>query len=284
MNGVRFLLTRDQNFMYTVLIKVWGSLILVDGRQEPHHEFTSHSAAKERRTASYKTTAAPPENAGPPDHAGPPSSAPAPSHAGPPEHAGPPASTPTPTPTPTEPTEEPGQSWKTETFYNLTFDVPSDWEIVANCEYECSAECTSYNVWDSEGVPVMNFETTSFRDADGDTNTYRREVLDNSALTQLQFAPNSMVSYYWVASGGAQDLTVAVIIDDEWKNWKETSTRDYFKTEEERWPTMQMHPDYLQALGYDQDGDTTLDEANEFLASEQYSTLKKVMTSARESQ
>lgn len=45
---------------------------------------------------------------------------------------------------------------------------------------------------------------------------------------------------------------------------------------------MAMNPEYLHALGLDEDGDTTLDEAKTFVASEQYSTLKKVLTSVRE--
>lgn len=166
-------------------------------------------------------------------------------------------------------------------FYNLTFDVPSDWEIVENCDYGCDDYYSAFRVWDSEQNLAMEFETTSFRDTDN-PNTYQREILDTVAASELQYAPTSVVTYYWVASFGERDLSVAVIIDDEWQNWTEKPAIDYFQTSADRTPIMAMNPDYLQALGYDDDGVTTLDEAMSFLESEQYATLKQVMASVRE--
>jgi len=127
----------------------------------------------------------------------------------------------------------------------------------------------------------LDLETTSFRDTDN-PNTYKREVLDSAPAPDLQYAPTSVVSYYREASLGDRDLSVAVIIDDVWQNWTEAPAIDYFKTSAEETPIMAMNPEYLHALGLDEDGDTTLDEAKTFVASEQYSTLKKVLTSVRE--
>lgn len=226
-------------------------------------------------TAAPPEHASPQENPGPPEHAGPPSWAPAP------EHAGPPTSAPTQTPEPTEPTEDPGEQWRTVSSYNLTFDVPQDWEVVENCDYGCDENYSAFEVWDSEQNLAMNFETNSFRGTDN-PNTYERDILDTAAASQLQYAPTSVVTYYWVASFGERDLSVAVIIDDEWQNWTEKPAIDCFMTSADRNPIMGMAPGYLQALGYDDDGVVTLDEATSFLESEQYATLKKVMTSVRE--
>jgi len=140
----------------------------------------------------------------------------------------------------------------------------------------------AYKVWDSEQNLVMEFETNSFRDTDGNPNTYQRDVLESVPATELNYAPTSMVAYYWVASEGGQGLSIAVIKDDLWQNWTERPAIDYFKTRDDLAPIMTMDGGYLQALGYDDDGVTTLDEAMSFLESEQYATLKQVMASVRE--
>ncbi|MGP9529476.1 hypothetical protein [Glutamicibacter sp. AOP5-A2-18] len=238
-------------------------------------------AARLLLTSSAVAIAAPPDHAGRPDHVGPPGHAGPPSWAPAPEHAGPPTAKPTPTPEPTEPTEDPGGTWRTVSLYNVTFDLPQDWEIVEDCEYGCQDDYSVYKILDSKKNLALDLETTSFRDTDN-PNTYKREVLDSAPAPDLQYAPTSVVSYYREASLGDRDLSVAVIIDDVWQNWTEAPAIDYFKTSAEETPIMAMNPEYLHALGLDEDGDTTLDEAKTFVASEQYSTLKKVLTSVRE--
>lgn len=178
------------------------------------------------------------------------------------------------------PSGDPDGEWRTVSYDELAFDIPADWEIAKQCTGECSAETTSYGVRDAEHRLVLQFTTTSATDADGDSNTYQREVFD-SAATQLEHRPASMVSYYWGASGGARDLAVAVIDDREWQSRTEVPALDYFKTSSDAWPMMWMSHDYLQALGIDPDGQTSREEARAFLGTGEYATLKEVMTSVR---
>lgn len=190
-------------------------------------------------------------------------------------------------PTVTESPSETATEMQTISKYEVTMDIPQTWSV--DPEEECEGECHEYTQWNLKnqaGVTVLSLLPNTATSPDGDMNLYEREVLSSDPVPGLTFQPASVVAHHAIGThqedgGVTESFSMAIVDDEVLAKRGEQPDLDYFKTSEDAWPMLWVSNEYLEVMGYREDGQMTREQAEEFLNSEDFAYLNSIMKTVR---